>query len=89
MAVPIYVDDVLTIGQDETNFYNVKQALDQAFTIKDLGHARYFLGIEVSSSYRGTFFNQRKYILTCFPIGPDSIKAILISSTYWAESNHR
>lgn len=32
------------------------------FTIKDLGYARYFLGVEISRSVEGTFLCQRKYI---------------------------
>ena len=36
--------------------------LHNTFTIKDLGLARYFLGIEIARSSTGTFLNQRKYI---------------------------
>ena len=41
---------------------HLKQSLHQTFTIKDLGLARYFLGIELSRSNTGTFLNQRKYV---------------------------
>lgn len=40
-----------------------KQALDTKFTIKDLGLASYFLGIEICRTKAGTHLNQRKYIL--------------------------
>ncbi|GKE31068.1 retrovirus-related pol polyprotein from transposon TNT 1-94 [Tanacetum coccineum] len=41
----------------------VRQALDNKFTIKDLGLAKYFLGIEICNTDTGTHLNQRKYIL--------------------------
>lgn len=31
------------------------------FKVKDLGHLRYFLGIEVLRSEKGILFNKRKY----------------------------
>jgi len=37
--------------------------LHSAYTVKDLGLARYFLRIEISRSHTGAFFNQRTYIL--------------------------
>ncbi|KAK6148264.1 hypothetical protein DH2020_019176 [Rehmannia glutinosa] len=38
-------------------------ALANLFTIKDLGLAKYFLGLEIARSESGTYLNQRKYIL--------------------------
>lgn len=38
-------------------------SLHLAFTIKDLGYAKYFLGLEVVRSTDGIFMNQRKYIM--------------------------
>lgn len=40
-----------------------KQTLDKKFTIKDLGLAKYFLGIELCRTKDGVHLNQRKYIL--------------------------
>lgn len=40
-----------------------KQFLYQKFTIKDLGYAKYFLGLEIIRSENGIFDNQRKYAL--------------------------
>ena len=50
-------------GDDEASIAMIKQALHAAFTIKDLGSARFFLGIEISRSPVGTLLNQRKYVL--------------------------
>ncbi|GJZ73468.1 retrovirus-related pol polyprotein from transposon TNT 1-94 [Tanacetum coccineum] len=47
MAVLVYVDDVLVTGDSIHEITQIKQALDQRFTIKDMGDAKYFLGIEV------------------------------------------
>jgi len=58
----VYVDDLLITGDDTQFISHIKAQLHQAFTIKDLGLARYFLGIEIARSSAGTFLNQRKYI---------------------------
>jgi len=61
--VLVYVDDLLITGNDIVGIAQIKRDLHVAFTIKDLGIARYFLGIEISRSSKGTFLNQRKYVL--------------------------
>ena len=58
-----YVDDLLLTGSHLPTIQSVKQALDSAFTIKDLGELKYFLGIEVPRSSDGILLNQRKYVL--------------------------
>ncbi|GJY06414.1 copia protein, partial [Tanacetum coccineum] len=50
-------------GNSPTDIDRPKKALDDKFTIKDLGLARYFLGIEICNTPTGTHLNQRKYIL--------------------------
>jgi len=62
LAVLVYVDDVLITREDEEGIKNLKNKLHHAFTIKDLGLMRYFLGIEVSRTTEGTTLHQRKYI---------------------------
>ncbi|KAL0314769.1 UNVERIFIED_CONTAM: Retrovirus-related Pol polyprotein from transposon RE2 [Sesamum angustifolium] len=37
--------------------------LDALFTIKDLGHAKFFLGLELARSTHGTFITQKKYLM--------------------------
>jgi len=59
----VYVDDLLILGSNTSGIAQLKQDLNQDFTIKDLGMARYFLGIEIARSSTDTFLNQRKYVL--------------------------
>ena len=59
----VYVDDLLITGTNVDGIITIKAALHSAFTIKDLGLARYFLSLEMARSSQGTFLNQRKYIL--------------------------
>jgi len=59
----VYIDDLLVSGDDENGITMIKQALHTTFTVKDLGLARFFLGIEISRSSTGTLLNQRKYAL--------------------------
>ncbi|CAN6713208.1 unnamed protein product [Malus baccata var. baccata] len=46
---------------DELNA--LKQSLHHKFAIKDLGVLKYFLGIEIATSIKGLFLNQKKYVL--------------------------
>ncbi|KAL9245201.1 hypothetical protein vseg_018879 [Gypsophila vaccaria] len=59
----VYVDDVLLTGNIDSEIAEIKQGLHTAFTIKDLGHIRYFLGLEVARNDSGILVNQRKYVL--------------------------
>jgi hypothetical protein len=51
------------VGNDGTSMAHLKTTLQQHFPITDLGNLKYFLGIEMASSHKGLFLNQRKYIL--------------------------
>jgi len=53
----MYVNDLLIAGDDESFIAELKANLHAAFTIKDLGLAHYFLGIEAARSSTGTFLN--------------------------------
>lgn len=46
-ATLVYVDDVLITGNNDAEIQTTKKALHDKFTIKDLGLANYFLGIEI------------------------------------------
>ena len=56
--IPVYVDDLLISGDDQSSIAAIKSDLHTTFTIKDLSLARYFLGIELARSSQGTFLNQ-------------------------------
>lgn len=62
-AALVYVDDVLLTGTSISEIEATKRALDEKFTRKDLGLAKYFLGLEICTSERGILVHQRKYIL--------------------------
>jgi hypothetical protein len=59
----VYVDDIVITGDDHEEISHLKKHLAQEFEVKDLGHLRYFLGIEVSRGPKGIFISQRKYVL--------------------------
>nr|GEU36732.1 integrase, catalytic core [Tanacetum cinerariifolium] len=59
----VYVDNVLLTGNSTQDIKDTKMALDRKITIKDLGLARYFLGIELCNTESGTYLHQRKYVL--------------------------
>ncbi|XP_011078646.1 uncharacterized protein LOC105162338 [Sesamum indicum] len=58
----IYVDDVLINDPSLDDNSQVKSYLDGLFTIKDLGCARFFLGLQIARSESGISLTQSKYI---------------------------
>ncbi|KAL0413270.1 UNVERIFIED_CONTAM: Retrovirus-related Pol polyprotein from transposon RE1 [Sesamum radiatum] len=62
ISLIVYVDDVLLTGNSMDAMLQVKEYLDHLFTIKDLGYAKYVLGLELARSSHGTCVSQRKYL---------------------------
>lgn len=59
----IYVDDLLITGNDGEMVVELKGILHLNFKMNDLGHLKYFLGIEVIHSKEGIVVHQKKYAL--------------------------
>lgn len=58
IALIVYVDDIIVIGNDPVEISQLKLRLTSEFEIKDLGPLLYFLGIEVARSTKGICISQ-------------------------------
>ncbi|KAL0315371.1 UNVERIFIED_CONTAM: Retrovirus-related Pol polyprotein from transposon RE1 [Sesamum radiatum] len=58
MFLLVYVDNILITGPSLSEIQKVKSYLYNLFTIKDLGDARYFLGLEISRNSSSTYLAQ-------------------------------
>ena len=54
----LYVDDLLITGDDEQAIINLKEKLQQEFSMTDLGEAHNYLGVEIHRQQNGIFLNQ-------------------------------
>ena len=59
----IYVDDMVVKKKDPEERKALQNYLFREFEMKDLGHLKYFLRMEVSRSSERIFLSQRKYAL--------------------------
>ena len=58
----IYVDDILILGPSSTQISALVKSLSELFTLRDLGTASHFLGVEFRSCPTGYFLTQGHYI---------------------------
>ena len=63
LTVLIYVDDMILTASSSHALDDLKNYLQSQFHMKDLGSLAYFLGLEITSSSKGFFLYQKKYIL--------------------------
>ncbi|GKV01575.1 hypothetical protein SLEP1_g14122 [Rubroshorea leprosula] len=57
----LYVDDMISTGDDISSIHDLKQFLSHKFEMKDLGVLSFFLGLEFTSSDDGYLLSQTKY----------------------------
>jgi hypothetical protein len=58
----VYVDDILITGSSPLAISQLISNLSQEFAVKDLGHLKYFLGIEAHQLPAGLLLSQSQYI---------------------------
>lgn len=63
VAVLVYVDGILIASNNNEVLVELQNLLKSEFKIKDLGVARFFLGLEIVCSSKGISVCQRKYTL--------------------------
>jgi hypothetical protein len=56
IALLVYVDDILIASNDPASVTKLTAFLDDKFKLKDLGHAKYFLGLELARSHKAYLF---------------------------------
>ncbi|GAB1867410.1 Reverse transcriptase Ty1/copia-type domain-containing protein [Camponotus japonicus] len=62
LLVAIYVDDLLVVSWNDTLIAGLAKYLSKKFEVRDLGRAKYCLGIEFSHEESGIKMNQKGYI---------------------------
>jgi len=63
IALLVYVDDILIVGNNANDINTVKDSLNTTFKIKDLGPLKFFLGLEIVRTVKGIHVCQCKYAL--------------------------
>ena len=61
LLISLYVDDLISTGNNVSMFDEVKRAMIQEFEKIDMGLMSYYLGIEVNQMGDGIFLSQKKY----------------------------
>ena len=60
----IYVDNILIISPDKIGISQIIKNLKSMFSLRDLGNAKFFLGIELINTSDGCILSQSKYLST-------------------------
>ncbi|XP_019055546.1 PREDICTED: uncharacterized protein LOC109115717 [Nelumbo nucifera] len=63
LYVLVHVNNILLIVSSSSALDDLVATLGRAFSLKDLGPAQYFLGMEITPKSHGIVFTQRWYIL--------------------------
>lgn len=79
LILVIYVDDILISGLNPDDIADIKTHLHSLFTIKDMGEASYFLGLEIARTTQGILIAQTKYAKD-ISTDADLLDAIYVSS---------
>lgn len=59
----VYVDDILVASNNDGAVKEFIDELESHFKLRNLGEAKYFLGLEIARSKQGIYVCQRKYVL--------------------------
>ena len=62
----LYVDDIILTASSDALLRRLTDALQQEFSMKDLGSLHHFLGMEVQRSSNELFLSQRQYMIDCW-----------------------
>ena len=63
MIILFYVDDLLITRRSKKEFSSLKDAMNHAVSMTDLGLLSQFLGLKIAQSQHGVKVNQYKYVL--------------------------
>ena len=63
MIIVLYLDDLLITGSSKKDIASLKDAMNHAFSMTDLGLLSQFLGLEIAQSQHGIKLHQSKYAL--------------------------
>ena len=90
IIVEIYVDDII-FGSDNDQLSKLfAKSMQNEFEMSMLGELKYFLGLQISQSYKGIFISQTKYIKEmlkkfkmedCKPVGTPVVTRCKLSNT--------
>ena len=62
MIICLYVDDLLIFGSNMNVIDEAKNVLRSHFDMKDLGETNFILGIKITRTCEGIFFDQSHYV---------------------------